>query len=393
MIALVEFDQMVAGTIRSAVSGDVVDFKNVGDLRNALTADHRLETVILGPSVDQQAALELAAAFRAKRPALGVILIRPRLDTTIVTEAIRAGVRDVIGDRDMTQLNASVKRSQRISREISAAGAEADADPVRRGRVVTVFSAKGGCGKTTVATSLATYLAVQGRGTVALVDLDLAFGDVCIAMQVTPKHSISDAVSMGDQIDEVGLLQLMEQHHSGVQILASPPTPELAEKVHESVVTEVLDVLASLYDYVIVDSPPAMDGPTLAAFDASDMITLLTTLDIPSLKNTKISLETLRALGFQEERLRLVLNRADSKVGLDPRDVVDALGLDVVGQLPSSRDIPASTNRGDVLVEKEPKHPFSTALASFAETHIVAGDQPAGAQAAKRRRSLFRRKS
>lgn len=389
MIAIVEYDDLVAGTIRAAIGTDVALYRDLAELKTALTADATLDTVILGPSVNQQAACETAAGYRAKRPELGFILVRPRLDTVVVTEAIRAGIRDVVLDRDMTQLNEAVKRSQRLTSEFMSANDSVLAD-LNKGRIITVFSAKGGCGKTTVATNLATYLAESGKGSVALIDLDLAFGDVSIAMQLRPEHSIADAVSMGDTLDAVGLQRMMLQHQSGVQVLAAPPTPDLAEKVHESVIIAAIDALASQFNYVIIDTAPAMDAATLAAFDASDTIVMLTTLDVPSLKNAKLSLETMRVLGFRPEQLRLVLNRADAKVGLNPNDVSDALGLAISGSLPSSRDIPASTNRGEVLVSKEPKHPFSSALAEFAETQLVT--TVVATEDTKSRRSIFRRK-
>lgn len=393
MIVLVEFDQFVAGTIRSAVTGEVEQYPGLGELRQAIEANHAIDTVLLGPSVNQEAALDLASAFRTKRPELGVILIRPRLDTVIVTEAIRAGMRDVIGDRDMTQLNAAVKRSQRITQQMQSAVGDAPSAEQRKGHVVTVFSAKGGCGKTTVSTSLAAHLASSGQGTVALVDLDLAFGDVSITMQMEPKHSIADVLTLGDKLDSTALLQLLGHHRSGVHVLAAPPSPEFAEKIDESLVAEVLRTLADHYDYVVIDTPPALDGPTLAAFDASDVVAMLTTLDIPSLKNTKLSLETLKILGYPESRLRLVLNRADAKVGLDPADVGETLGLPIRAMLPSTRDIPASTNRGEVLVAKEPKHPFSVALAGFANQNVVklAADSEGPVTKRRRKNTLWRK--
>jgi pilus assembly protein CpaE len=289
-----------------------------------------------------------------------------------------------------------VQRSKQITAAMRSAGQDVP-DAVRRGRVVTVFSAKGGCGKTTVSTNLASRLARTG-GTVALVDLDLSFGDVAISMQVTPKHSIADAVSMGDQLDETAVLQLLHHHKCGVHVLAAPPSPELAEKIDEALVQDVLRILASRYDYVVVDTPPAMDGTTLTAFDASDVLLLLTTLDIPSLKNTKLSLETLKVLGFPRERIRLVLNRADSKVGLDAGEIEGTLGLPVAAALPSTRDVPASTNRGEVLDAVTPNHPFAAALAAFVETDVVVerpGDaDPTGTNpnaGGKRRRGLWRK--
>lgn len=392
MIALVEFDSLVAGSMRAAVDAEVAEYAGLDDLRRALDSDQSLDTVLLGPSVDQEAALEVAATYRVKRPEVGVVLVRRRLDTVLLTEAIRAGVREVLADRDLTQLTGAVQRSRQVTRALLNTHSEGAGDAEQRAHVITVFSAKGGCGKTTVATNLAAYLARGGKSTVALVDLDLAFGDVAITMQISPKHSIADALVMGDSVDSTGLMQLMAQHSSGVQVLAAPPDPELAEKFDEGFVSHVLRLLADHYDYVVIDTPPAMDGPVLAAFDASDVVALLTTLDIPSLKNTKLTLETLRKVGYSESKLRLVLNRADAKVGLDPADVDNTLGIEVTGTLPSTRDVPASTNRGEVLAVTNPKHPFSTALAAFADTQMADPDEVVETQTPKRRH-LLRRKS
>jgi pilus assembly protein CpaE len=244
-------------------------------------------------------------------------------------------------------------------------------DQQARGRVVTVFSAKGGCGKTTLATNMATSIAISGKGTVALLDLDLAFGDVAIALQLFPTHTIGDAVAIGEELDGEAVRSLMTAHRSGVQALVAPMEPSTADTISVGLVTRVIDVLRTEFDYVIIDTPPALDDNVLAAFDRSDMVALLATLDIPALKNLKLTLETLDLIGYSREKLRIVLNRADSKVGLALSEVEKTLKAPIVAQIPSSRDVPASTNRGVAIVVDEPKNPVSLAIKAFVDEHVL----------------------
>ena len=155
--------------------------------------------------------------MRVTRPSLGVILVRRRVDTSVLADALRAGVFEVVEERDLAGLNAAVRRCPRAGARSCArrsAGAQADGDGSKRGVLITVFSAKGGCGKTTLATNLAAALADRGRREVCLVDLDLAFGDVAIALQLFPAHTIADAVPLADSLDA-----------SGAGIAADPALP------------------------------------------------------------------------------------------------------------------------------------------------------------------------
>ena len=165
-----------------------------------------------------------------------------------------------------------------------------------------------------MSTNVAALLAQTGQQ-VVLVDLDLAFGDVAISMQIEPEHTIAEAKGMGTALDGRGLTALTTAHPSGVKVLAAPIDPASAEALDEDLLQRVLATLAEQFDYVVVDTAPALDAASLAAFDASDQLLLLTTLDIPSLKDTKVSLATLDALGYARDKISLVLNRADSKGG------------------------------------------------------------------------------
>jgi pilus assembly protein CpaE len=259
------------------------------------------------------------------------------------------------------------------------------------GRVVTVFSAKGGCGKTTLATNLAVALADRGRRQVCLLDLDLAFGDVAIALQLFPQHTIADAVPLLDDLDYTGLHALLTTHSPGLMTLVAPLEPNTASTIPAALVTKILTILREHFDYVVVDTPPALDNDqVLAAFDQSDLLALIATLDVPALKNLKLTLETLDLLNFPMAKSRIVLNRADSKVGLTIAEVEKTLRTAISLQVPSSRDVPAAINRGVPIMLDDPKHPVSLAIRAFAENHITGTEGPTGGKPDRRRRRLLR---
>jgi pilus assembly protein CpaE len=264
----------------------------------------------------------------------------------------------------------------------------------KRATVITVFSAKGGCGKTTISTNLGAALADNGRREVCIVDLDLAFGDVAIALQLFPTHTISDAVALEETLDPSAVASLLTQHSPGLRVLSAPVEPGLAESIPVTLVSRLLNVMADMFDYVIIDTPPAFTDQVLAAFDMSDVAFLLATLDIPALKNLKLSLETLDLLNYPKEKVRLILNRADSKVGLDAGEVEKTLRAPISALIPSSRAVPAATNRGVPIVKDQPQHPVSLAITGFVEQHIApiaAGAGAIPAQLRADRRGLLRR--
>ena len=381
MTVLVDLDPTSAETLRTALSSDAVLLGSIDALHRHLEAHTSEDVVVLGPTVDLHTALGVAENQRLNRPSLGVILVRRRIDTSILADSLRAGVREVVEARDLPALGAAVRRTHELSRSLrrnSARGVD-EGDGTPRGRVVTVFSAKGGCGKTTLATNLAAVLADGGRRQVCLLDLDLAFGDVAVALALFPVHTIADAIALGDDLDTEGVLGLLTPHSPGLTTLVAPVEPGTAAAIPAELITRILVILRESFDYVIVDTPPAFDDQVLAAFDASDIIVNLATLDIPAIKNLKLTLETLDLLNFPRERWQILLNRSDSKVGLTVGEVEKSLGATIAVQIPSSREVPAATNRGVPIVLDQPRHPVSMAIRRFAEEFVAV---PATADAA-----------
>ena len=359
-------------------------------VRRAVAEQELEDLVVLGPDVALAAACEVAVEQRVARPTLGVVLVRRRVDATVLGEALRAGVREVVRLDDLVALQEGCARSLGVSAQLRQATAAPGMPTGHRGRVVTVFSSKGGCGKTTVATNLAVSLALQGHRT-CLVDLDLAGGDVCIALQLQAQRTVSDVFATAGPLDAAAVGALVTRHGSGLDVIAAPLDPADADRLPAGQVPTVLESLRGLYDVVVLDTPPTFTDVVLAAFDVSDVNLLLATMDVPALKNLRVTVETLRLLGCPPERCRIVLNRSDARVGLTLDDVQRALGVAVDVQIPSSRDVPLSINRGVPIVLELPKHPVSAAVRAWAQQ--LAGVPVTRAGAHRKRLGLRARRS
>jgi pilus assembly protein CpaE len=396
LIVVVEPDALSQEALRGAAGSGSFVVPDLDAAYRRINEQQDVDVVLIGPHVDLDGALALSDAMRLQRPMLGVILVRPRIDTATLSDALRSGVREVVKERDIDGVIAAVQRTVQLShavREKAGLGSTSD-EPVELGRLITVFSAKGGAGKTTVSTNLAAALADGGRRNVCLVDLDLAFGDVAIALQLFPAHTLSDAVSMADSLDETAVAALLTPHSPGLTTLVAPVEPGAADTIPAALIGRVLRLLRQMFQFVVVDTPPAFTDHVLAAFDESDYVALLATLDIPALKNLKLTLETLDLLNYPRDRWRVVLNRADSKVGLQLGEVEKTLRVPISVQIPSSRSVPASINRGVPIVLDEPGHPVSQAIKQFAETFaagVPAKALPASMRTDNRRFGLRRR--
>jgi len=204
-----------------------------------------------------------------------------------------------------------------------------------------------------------------------LIDLDLAFGDVAISLQLRPVASVADLVAMTGHIDAQGLASVVTSHDSGLDTICAPSKPGEADRISAATVSEMLRVARRSYDYVIIDTPPAFSEHVLAALDLCDMLVLLATLDIPAVKNLRLTMDTLDLLGFPADGRIVILNRSDSKVGLHSEDVVAAIRAPIAAMIPSSARVPASVNRGVPIVLNEPKHPVSQALRAFCHRYIL----------------------
>lgn len=363
MPIIVESEPSTAHSFAAAVSRHTEIVSNLEVLKQSLGSADQEFAIILGSGVNLEAAAALADTLRVTRPAISVILVRRRVDTQVLAEALRSGMREVVEERDLTGLGEAVERAAQLWEAISGSSPSGDS---RRGKLVTVFSPKGGVGKTTLSVNLALALVDNGRNRVCLVDLDLAFGDVAITLQLFPSRTLADAVSMESSLDFMSLETLLTSHRDGLLMMAAPVQPDAKDSIRASLVGKVLRLLKANFDYVVIDTAPSFDEHVLQAIDETDELLLVTTLDVPTLKNVKIAVETLDLLNFPREQRRLVLNRADEKVGLEADKVESTLGMTITAAIPTSAQVANATNTGDPIFVSLPRHAVSRAIAELA---------------------------
>jgi MinD-like ATPase involved in chromosome partitioning or flagellar assembly len=374
-----------AGELLSGIDGEVRKADTLGAAAKLLDSDPHETLVIIGPRAVTGDALAFAAALRLARPAVGVILARREVDVALLSRAMQSGVRDVVPVGDDAAMAAACRRSYEVSRRMLAPPADEESTP---GQIVTVFAAKGGCGKTTVAVNLGVALARQGVGRVCVVDLDLAFGDVAISVQADPLRTIVDALPMAGHLDGSGAASLLTRYQPGLDMLLAPLTPGDAEKIPPRLIGELLAVLRGMYDFVVVDTPAQLSEHVLTAMDVSSQLVLLTTPEVPALKNLRVAMDMLDMLSYPRQIRSVVVNRADSKVGLSLDHVRKVTRCEIAAQIPSSRAVPVSVNKGVPIVLDSPGHPVSQSLMRFVQQRLRAPStgRPAEGRSRGRRR-------
>ena len=266
--------------------------------------------------------------------------------------------------------------------------------PVERasGEMITVLGPKGGTGKTLAACNLAVSLANGGASPV-VVDLDLQFGDVGLALGLRPQKTIYDLAVAGGSLDEEKIEDFLVRHGSGAQALLAPVRPDQAAAVTIPFLRVLFEVLRGRHDFVIVDTPPAFTPEVIAAIDVSTRLCVVGMLDALSLKDTKIGLQTLEQMGYDPLDVTLVLNRADTSVGISQSDVEHLLGRKPDVLVPSDRAIPRAITDGRTIVDAEPRSGAARAFAALADIYLQAqtAGVPAEPVSKSRRRSLLRK--
>lgn len=385
MIVVADSDQAFHSRVAQLLGRDDIHGVDGLDELEATVARRRgaVAVALIGPNVSTAEALTVAAKLQLGAPETSVVFVAHTITADLLQAALRAGVRDILpASFTRDQFAETVTRAEEVSRQLQdRAAAEVPEGEEDEGehRIITVFSSKGGAGKSFVASNLAVLLAERTGKRVAMVDLDLQFGDLAIMLQLFPARTISDAAQNLDHLDAEALDSYLVPHRSLVHLLAAPLEPGLAETVSAEHVKQILGMLRERFDYVVVDSPPSFTEHVLTAIDESETLVLVTTMDVPSIKNLKLSLQALELLGMGRDRLRLVLNRADSKVGLGMHEVEKTIGTKVDLAVPSSREVPLSINRGAPLVADDPRSPVGSALSQLAD--LVGVPAPARHQA------------
>jgi len=321
-----------------------------------------VELLIVGVKQGSARILDLvdaAARELPRRPP--IVLIHSGSPNGFMQRAFEAGADDLITlPQSPAQLTFALEKA--IARRRSAAAA------AQTGEMITILGPKGGTGKTLTSCNLAVALAQAGRSPV-IVDIDLQFGDVGLALGLRPHRTIYDLAVAGGTIDAGKVDDFLVRHGSGTRALLAPVRPDQAAAVSISVLKTVFEVLRSRHDFVIVDTPPAFTPEVIAAIDVSSQLCMVGMLDVLSLKDTKIGLQTLAQIGHDPESVTLVLNRADTHVGIASGDVEQLLGRKPDVLVPSDRAIPRAVTEGMTITEAEPR---SEAARAFQELALIA---------------------
>lgn len=337
--------------------------------------------VVIIDGVDRLDAALRQAADLDQRASHVVTVLIAETAPEVFAAALRTGVRDLLPPDADDQTIAEV-----VERAVAAAVARtAHSTPVAHtpspfGRVITITSPKGGSGKTTVTTNLAVELGARFPSEVVVVDLDLQFGDVASCLRLEPEHTVVDAVAAGSG-DSVVLKSLLTSHPSGCYVLAAPASPADGERVTAEGVADLIQRLAAAFRFVLIDTAPGLLETTLAALEHSDDVVLLAGMDVPSVRGLHRERQVLDELGLLDRRQHLVVNFVDRRAGLDIDDVERTLQTRVDVQLPRSRAVPLSTNRGVPLLAEQARGPVVRGLRNLAD---AVGGHPATVRRARR---------
>lgn len=329
--------------------------------------------ILLGPSFTTDAHMDQIRTLHNANPAVILMLVAHEVTADLLRRGMRAGISDVIEmPLDESKIEAAVEQFAHdvLTRRTPSASAPRS----EKGRIITVMSAKGGSGKTVLATNVALLLQRIPDKKVVLVDADLQFGDVCLVLQLEPRFTMVNAAHELYHLDAELLDSLLTEHPSGLKVLAAPLEPAFADDITTAGLMQMLDILKENYDYIVVDTASMLDELILSLIEKSDDILMLVDMDLPSVKNAKLALETLRLLKFSTNNVKLVMNRSNSRAKLDTKEIEAALRMPISASVPSDGAVAASVNEGRPVVESDPKSKVAKGFESVAE--LIAGKIP-----------------
>ncbi len=308
-------------------------------------------------------ALQTVEALSDLLPGTAIIAYSTIREPEAMRKAMLAGVSDFLAapvkDEDLVNSIYTILAQQERKRQRIAG--EAD-EPVAAGSVITVFGAKGGIGKTTIATNVATALVQKTHQSAVLIDLDTRFGDVGILMDIPVERSIADLAVEEDSITTEMVQDCLYQHNSGVYILPAPIRPTDWRNVHAGHIEKIVTTLTQSYDYVVLDTPGTFNDIVARALELASVVVLVATVDMASLKDTLLALDMLRSWNFPQEKIKLVINATNEATNVQPHEVKRMLGREVFWSIPYDRNISTATQLGMPIVLAKPQSKASESI-------------------------------
>jgi pilus assembly protein CpaE len=385
---------------------DIVSCTRLGSVGELLENEGPFDVLVAGPSLGTRSGLQRLGLIREELPGMSVVLAFSRRPDGSLREIVRAGAIDLlqlpVDDKELVEaLDRAVELAQTATpttNNVTSPVAAAALAPAERplGRVFTISSATGGCGKTFFATNIAYFLVRHTGKRTCILDLDLQFGEVVTALRLRPKFTIFDALQREDT-DEDDLRAHIEEytvaHETGVHVLAAPRDPSEADRITPPDVTRIIEAVRKQFDYIIVDTPPQLNESVLAAFDLSDMLYVMATLDLPSVRNMSVFLSTLDRLKISTDNVKLILNKAESDVGIDIEQVTKLFPQGFQAVLPYAKEVSRSINLGMPVMAASPQAEISRLMATGMRPLLPAEAQARIEEApVPKKRGLFSRK-
>ena len=346
-----------------------------------LSLDSDPDVVLMDINMPDMDGISATEAIIRERPHVQVVILSVQGDPNYMRRAMLAGARDFLTKPPMADdLISAIRRAGEMSWQERSKIAQASFVPppsatsamagtsLSQGKVITIYSPKGGAGCTTVAVNLA--LALHNEDTrVALVDGNLQFGDVAVFLNEQGKNTVLDLALRVGELDPEIVEDVMIKHAaSGLHILAAPPRPEQAEQVSGDQFAQMLDYLRQLYAYVIVDTTPLLTDITLSSIDKSDVVVIIATQEIPAIKNARLFLDLLQNLGVGRERVVFIMNKLDKRIAITPERVGDNLKQRVATTIPlDERSVIPAVNRGVPFILENRAFPASKGILALAE--------------------------
>jgi pilus assembly protein CpaE len=378
-ILVLDRNEELAEQIRSFASElpndpEIVSCTKIGSIDHVQEHDGPFSVLVAGPSLGTRAGLRRLAQMHREEPGTAIVVAFQNDPDATLREIIQVGAVDMVDyPVDDLSLRAALKRALEMQQRMGSITVyepiyqAAEVVPTTHdARVFTVCSATGGCGKTFYATNMAMFLAENSSARVALVDLDLQFGEITTSLRLQPSYTIADVLSQGDE--EVDLATHIDdylvQYENKFWALPAPKEPAQADRITPHEVTKILDVLRTRYDYLVVDTPTALAETVLAAFDLSEHLFVMTTLDLPSVRNLGMFLQTLQKLRISSENVSLIMNKVERDVGIDVEQITKLFPQGFRSTLPYAKEVSRSVNLGKPIIGDHPESDISRRIAT-----------------------------
>jgi len=380
-ILVLDRSEELAEQIRSfaqelPLAPEIVSCTKIGSIGHVQEHDGPFSILVAGPSLGTRAGLRRLAALHREEPGTAIIVAFEDEPDATLREIVQVGAIDMVEyPVDDLSLRAALKRALEMSQRMGSVTvyepvfqpAVEAAPQQRNARIFTVCSATGGCGKTFYAANMAMFLAENSNARVALVDLDLQFGEITTSLRLQPSYTIADVLSH-DQDEDVDITAHIDdylvQYDDKFWALPAPKEPAQADRITPAEVAKVLEVLRTRFDYIVVDTPTALAETVLAAFDLSEHLFVMTTLDLPSVRNLGLFLQTLQKLRISSDNVSLVMNKVEKDVGIDVEQITKLFPQGFRSTLPYAKEVSRSVNMGKPILGANPESDISKRIAA-----------------------------